>query len=1044
MYLNLHAHDHGSINDGGTGTPLQRVERAKEIGQDSLSITNHGNLITAADHIKTCNANGVKPIIGMEAYFKPDRFKQDVDNKKNWHLLLTAKNQEGFNNLIKISSEAYTSGFYHKPCVDYQLLADNSAGLIASSSCILGYLAWAIQQNDDHLIDEIITRHTDIFKDDYYLEIMPHNLPAQKTVNLALQQLSADYDVPLLATNDSHYPFEDWQETADVMLMICTGQTVVKRQAKEDKGEDLYDMMTIPLHMFSEDEMYREFSQYHPDLDKNEVHKAMEVSGKIVSEIEEVEIDTSPKIPKIKTGGKPAMEILNDWVHEGLERIGKNTSGAYLERARYELSVIEDFGVEDYFVLVAKMVRWARDQGIRISSGRGSAAGSLVCYLVKITMIDPIAHGLFFERFLNPDRKGLPDIDLDFQADRISEVKEWFVEEYGEGMVYDIGALGTFNPKGAIKDVARVLNVNYTETNAVTKLIPDASDVGGAGNVPPLRKLRLDNGFIDEYAEKYPEVWEHALRLEGQIKQLSKHAAGIIIADRPLNNYIPIIKGKHSFVTSWTARADSDVISEMQLLKIDLLSLDGLTKQGNTIEMVEEITGEKIDLDTLPIVSDPSAIEPEIMKQFQKGLSLGIFQFGGGRGISNFLKHVKPDRFEDLVAVNALYRPGGLGGGDAFKYGDVKQGKIPIEYWHESVIPYLEDTYGILVYQEQLQQIAQSLGHFSPGDSDDLRKATSKLYRMGKEKAQEFMQQYYEKWIQGCEESGVDKDRADYVWERMLAMGAYTFNKSHSSSYALCAYQDAYLKYHYPHAFYASLLSNEAEEKADSIIAEAKQLNVNIMPPNVNESRAEFTVMGDKLLYGLHSIKHVGEVAIEEIKEKRPFSSFEDIEERCVRKNVNKRVKEYLILSGALDSLGQREGWSVEAKRNGEIEAMGVALSGSGDLEKYADIIEERCNTEEEFEKMEDGQGLTVGGEITNVKEIIVKRGKYKGKPMGFVNVSYGLNQYECTFFTQQYMKYKKYLKIGTPVLVMGKKSDRGQTIALKMTTAEKLTEALK
>jgi DNA polymerase-3 subunit alpha len=1040
-YCNFHAHDHGSINDGGTGTPQQRVEAAKAIGQDTLSISNHGNLITVPDHLVACRENGIKPIVGMEAYFKPDRFKQDPENKKNHHLLLTAKNQEGFNNLIKISSEAHTSGFYHKPCIDYQLLSDNSAGLICSSSCIIGYLSWAIQQGDDRLIDEIITRHTDIFGDDYYLEIMPHNVPAQKIVNLALQQLSADYDVPLLATNDSHYPFKDWKDTSDVMLMICTGQTVAKRKAKEDKGEEVYEV-DLPLHMFSENEMWQEFQRHHPDLDDREVRKALEISEKIASEIEDVALDTAPKIPKIKSD-KPSLDVLREWVNEGLARIGKTDDDEYIERAKYELSVIEKFEVEDYFVLVAKMVRWARDQGIRISSGRGSAAGSLVCYLTKITTIDPIAHGLIFERFLNPDRKGLPDIDLDFQADRIHEVKEWVAKEYGEGRVYDIGSFGTFNPKGAIKDVARVLNIDYSETNSVTKLIPDASDVGGAGNVPPLAKLKEDNAFVKEYAEKYPEVWKHAIRLEGQIKQLSKHAAGIIVSDRPLNNYIPIVKGKHSFVSSWTARAEHDVISEMNLLKIDLLSLDGLTKQGNTIQMIEDIYGKRIDLDELPVVSDPSAVEQDVMRQFQKGLTLGIFQFGGGRGISNFLKHVKPDRFEDLVAVNALYRPGGLGGGDAFKYGDVKQGKLPIEYWHESIIPYLKETYGILVYQEQLQQIAQALGNFSPGESDDLRKATSKMYRMGKKKAQEFIQGYYETWLKGCQENGLDQDRADYIWERMLAMGAYTFNKSHSSSYALAAYQDAWLKYHHPQAFYASLLTNEAEEKSDQIIAEAKQLDVKILPPNINDSDVGFTIVDNNLLYGLAAIKYVGGAAINELQHHRPFSSFEDLEQRVPKQKVNKRVKEYLIKSGALDIFNMRDSWSVEEKRNAEIESMGVALSGSGELEKYADIIEERCNTEEEFDRMDDGAGLTVGGEIISVKEIIVKRGKYKGKPMGFVNLSYGINQYECTFFTSQYMKYKKYLKVGTPVLVMGKKSDRGQTIVLKMTTAEKLKEAL-
>lgn len=1052
-FVNLHRHDHGSLLDGA-GTPEQGIKKAHEIGQDAIAITNHGNLITAPDYLRLISDPGfmeeyksVKPIIGMEAYFVPDATKKDKYHKKSWHLSLLAKNEQGFKNLIKLQSKAHTEGFYGKPRIDYKMLQEHSEGLMCNSGCLGGYLSWLIQQNDHHAVDECIERHLQIFGDDYRLEIMPHDIPAQVLINLSKAELSLKYDIPLVATGDSHYPFPDWKDTQDVLLMIATGQTRSKREAKREAGEDVYEI-DVQLHMFSEEEMYELFAVNHKGLTKQCVAAAIEESAKIADQIETYQMDTSNKFPKISTSPEQGKAKLLAKCRQGMKRIGKEGDKTYEDRLEREIGVIEKVGAIDYFLMVSSMVSWAREQGIRISSGRGSAAGSLVCYLTKITTIDPIAHDLLFERFMNENRKGLPDIDLDFDSERREEVKEWLAKEYGEDKVCNIAAFGTYNPKGAIKDVARVLDVPFGYTNAVTKRIPDAQEVGGAANVPPLAVLREQEPLIDDFAKKYPEAWKHARRIEGQLKNLSKHAGGVVVTDQPITDYVPLLHGKSGIVTSWSDRANFPVISNLGLVKIDILGLDGLTKQGNTIKVIEKLTGEKIDLDELEITRNPDAVDPDVMRLFQKGLTLGVFQFGGSRGIIQFLKHTKPDRFEDLIAVNALYRPGALEGGDAFKYGDIKKGKIPPSYWHESVEPYLQKTYGIMVYQEQLQQIAQALGDFSPSESDDMRKATSKVYRMGKAEAREFMSKYKEQWMKGCDNHGLSEEQAEDIWERMLAFGSYSFNRSHSASYALAGYQDAYLKSRWTEAFYSSLLSKEDQDELEKIIRECNALGVQVMPPDINRSEIEFTIEDGKLLYGLESVKYVGEEAALHISSVRseggPFTSFENFEERTTKRKCNKRVKEFLIKAGAFDEFGMREDWSIDEKREAEIESIGIALSGTGDSEKYAELLKARTNTEDDFEMFDVGETLTVGGEIVSAKPHIIKSGKNKGKEMGWIDLVFQDSSFKVVAFNKEWEKYNKsVLKTGNVVLVQGKKDDRDQVICKSAITAEDLMKAI-
>lgn len=1394
-------------------------------------MTDHGTLGGIPEHLQVCKKANIKPIVGMEAYFAPDRFVKDKEHRKNWHLLLIAKNYQGFKNLIKLQSYSHTEGFYHKPRVDWGLLEQYSEGIICSSACVSGYLPHLIQEGDTNGVHECIERHLSIFgEENYRFEIMPHDFPAQTLVNITLSDLAQTYNIPLLATGDSHYPYEDWKDTQDVILMIATGQTKAKREKKREAGEDVYEI-DAALHMFSEDEMYERFAKAHPSLTKQTVKSAIEESNLLAERIEEFGLDTTVKMPKVTKGPKEAEDILKKWAYEGLDRVGKRLDETYIKRFETELEVMKKLNVLDYLVLVARMVRWARGQGIRISSGRGSVSGSLTAYLTKITTIDPIAHELSFERFLNENRKGLPDIDLDFQSDRIPEVLEWLGKEIGEDNIAHIGSYGVYHPKMALKDSARVLNVPFDKINYITKLIPDASDVGGSANVPPLETLRSENDEIKKFASEYPEVWKHATRIEGNIKQLGKHPAGILVTNEPIIEHVPLIKGKSNIVTAWTDSANFPVISILNLLKIDVLSLDGLTNQGKTIKMIEETYGEKIDLDDLEITRNPEASEDEILEIFRKGLTLGIFQFGGSRGLINYCKHVKPNRFEDLIAINALYRPGGLEGGDAFKYGDLKKGKIPVKYWHPSVEPILNKTYGILCvaegekiflgdgthknieeinmgdeitsfdvvtkknlnnttrgcgptrkgkgvilsltdgsqtiltkdhkvltdkgyveaqclnpetdlvatpcnlkieketpinetwlgegkyisyllgnmvgdgcltglgtcistgtqrntlaieefitnnlpglltnkykhgrtwylglsvsnkssfskarrsrflayqdsigirkhckkknipdviktgtkeeqayflaglfdadgdfsswlkltsesknllfdvkrlllnfnitssivknrlyvantklafkiigdktlvikwgklssgrydrakliraqairdewensglaqrkfakqknvsrsilspfrgnqrfvceghlandtdisyrriknieetkeevqfygmsvesthnfcaggiivkncYQEQQQQIAEALGNFSPSDADDMRKATSKIYRMGKVKAQEFMKPYKEKWDKGCNENGLNQEESDYVWERMLAFASYAFNRNHSASYASEAYKDAYLKVNFPAPFYASLLSHEPEEKAEEIIREAKHFGVSVMPPDVNDSGKDFTVVEDKLLYGLLKIKYVGESAIEKILCNRPYSSLEDFNERCT---ANKRVKEYLEMSGSLDSLGARKDLSAKEKQALEQESLKVILSGIENPNKYSDLIKSRCNTESDFERMNSGAVLTVGGQIESVKEHAIKSGYNKGEFMGYFDIAFEDDNFSCVAFKDNWEKYREKLRPGNIIVLSGKKSDRDQVILNQLIEAEKLQEAI-
>lgn len=1022
MYCNLHGHSEYSLLDG-VGTPKQIAERAKEIGQPGAVISDHGNLMGVPHHLKACKEVGIKPIIGVEAYFKPDRHLKDSDHQKNWHLLLIAKNNVGFKNLIRLTSEAHATGFYHKPCVDWELLKLHSEGIICSSACIAGYLSWNIQQGDDYHARETIENHLAIFGEDYRLEIMPHgkgldakSINEHQNLNNQIAKYALEYGVPVIATNDSHYPDKDWKETQDIVAMIDARTSFEKRPPEPDESgfHFGYGLRGDTFHMLSEQEMRECFHEYHPILTKGFVEEALSEPARIAEKIEEVDLDRSDKMPRLHRDYDKSKKQLRKWCKEGLKRVSKNNDSEYITRMEYELKIIEDKGAVDYLLLVGEIVRWARyDAKIRVSSGRGSAAGSLVSYLIGITSIDPVAHKLLFERFLNPDRKGMPDIDIDFDSERRDEVKEHIAEIVGQDHVSDIAAIGTYKQKSSIKDVGRVLDIPFGVTNEVTKHAEDDIEL-------ELQAKRSKE--IKAFSKDYPEAWKHILRIEGNVAGLSKHAGGVVVSDKPLTEYIPLMRGANEgLVTSWTDSAHYPVIADINLLKIDVLSIDGLTKQDKAVKMIKRYHDKDINLDTLSIATDPNSADPEILSLYRKGLTMGLFQFNSS-GMTSFLKRISPDRFGDLVAANALYRPGATGGGDAFEYATRKhEEKLKNYGWPKAVREYLEETYMILTYQEQMMEIVKQLGGFSPAQADDMRKAASKLYRIPGDEAKRFMQGYFDTFQKGCVERDIDDKTRDIIWDKIISFGSYSFNKAHSASYSFQSYQDAYLKTYYPMEFYASLLDIEVDRRAE-VFREARALDIEIMPPDINESDGDFTIQDKRLLYGLVAVKFIGHTATNIIEQNRPYTSLEQFRDNVPAKTVNSRCIDYLVMAGAFDSLGARDDIGVEEKRDQEIEALGVAISGVGESHKYYPIIEQRINTQDEFDIMSDGDAVVIGGEIAAVKKITTK----KGDSMAFGQIVFKDNTWETTIFPGQYRKYLSLLIPGNLIMVKGKKSERG------------------
>ncbi len=885
-FVHLHNHTQYSALDGACRID-KMIDLALQYDMPAVAITDHGTMSGAIDFYCQAAKKGIKPIIGIEAYvidFDYDHSKSKKARRN--HLVLIAKNKTGYNNLIKLSSISYTQGFYYKPRMSKQLLEKHSEGLICLSACVQGEIAQLLLDGRHEDAVYAVEWYKNVFRDSYYLEIMKHDLSDEDLVMPKIIELAHKTDTPLVVTNDCHYLKKEDAKAHDVLLCIQTGKTI------DDSSRIKYE--TDQLYFKTEEEMRALFPEC-PEAYDNSVKIAESTDLKL-------EYDTF-LLPKVDLPAHYSTnsEYLRSLCYESAAKKYVQFSQDYQqdpnkasrleieERIDYELGIIKRMGFEDYFLVVKDLIDSTRKRGIPVGPGRGSAAGSIVSYLLEITLMDPIKHNLLFERFLNPDRIEMPDIDIDFCAEGRNQVIEYVVNKYGRNSVAQIITFNTLGAKSVIKDVARVLGVSPAESNRMTKLMPSTPKITlekCMQECPEFVKLMESTG-------QYSSILKYGKVIEGLIRQHGIHAAGVVIGPDDLSNYVPLStssqKGSQSTVL---VQYEGKWLDYLKMLKMDILGLKTLTIIRKTLELINQSRG--IDIDILKVPTDDN----KTYELFSNGLTDGIFQFESA-GMKKHLKELKPNEFSDLVAMVALYRPGPMQFIDT--YIKRKYGLQEIEYDHPLTKNALKETYGVIIYQEQVMQISREMCGFSGGEADTLRKA------MGK-KIMEVMDKLKPKFIEGGKAKGVEEHIVKKVWDKCLDFAKYAFNKSHSVCYAYVAFQTAYLKAHYPTEFMAALLSQENDpSKIPYFLEECRNMGIEVIPPNINRCEKEFIVQGNKILFGLRAIKNVGEVAIQRLLEERDENGvFTDFFEMCSRVDpmaVNKAVLESLIYSGALDEL---------------------------------------------------------------------------------------------------------------------------------------------
>ena len=884
-FVHLHIHSEFSLLDGANRIKDLPV-RAKELGMDSIAITDHGVMFGAIDFYKACKKEGVKPIIGCEVYVAPrSRLQKEpgIDNHY-YHLILLAKNNEGYKNLSKLVSLSFVDGYYYKPRIDREILEKYHEGIICLSACLAGEVNQALLSNQTEKAEEIALWHKKVFGDDYYIEIQNNGLREQVLANQKLVQLARKLDIPLVATNDAHYLKREDAYNHEVLLCIQTG----KRMSDEDRMR--FD--TDELYVKSPEEMSEYFKAF-PDAIENTVKIAEQCN--VEFEFGHTILPNYDVPPEYPTH----YDFLKELCDKGLEkRYGKNLSEEIQKRAEYELGIIKKMGYVDYYLIVWDFIHYAKTNGIPVGPGRGSGAGSILAYAIEITDIDPIKYGLLFERFLNPERISMPDFDVDFSDERRQEVIDYVARKYGHDHVSQIITFGTMAAKMVIRDVARVLDYPYAEADALAKMIPNEIHITIKKALEQNKELR-DRYETDEQTKKILDI---AMGLEGMPRQASTHACGVVITKDPVDTYVPLYVRDGQINTQYIMTT----LEELGLLKMDFLGLRNLTVIQNTIDMVKENHGIDVEFD-----QDMS--DPKVYKLWQDGNTSGIFQFES-QGMTNFMKELKPDCLEDLIAGVSLYRPGPMD--QIPRYIRGKQNPGHNEYTHPSLEPILNVTYGCMVYQEQVMQIVRDLAGYSLGRADLVRRAMGKkkLDVMAKEREVFIHGQVDENGnveVPGCVRNGIDEVSANKIFDEMAEFAKYAFNKSHAACYAVVSYRTAYLKAYYPAEFMAATLNSYLGnlDKAPQYIDECKRLGIQILKPDINKSFEKFTVEDGKIRFGLGAIKNVGTIPVENIvkerKEKGEYKSFTDFCERVSELQVNKKCVESLIKAGAFQKFEQ-------------------------------------------------------------------------------------------------------------------------------------------
>lgn len=1054
--IQIHRHDSDSILDG-LGTPLQYAELAVKFDHSALGQSNHGTLSGSLKHIKACNKVGIMPVLAIEGYFRPNRLVREKEWRfKSWHEILLAKNLKGWHNLIKISSESFSSGFYQKPCWDWELKEKYKDGLVCTTACISGPLPFLIENGTEKEVDSFIKRSLKIYGDDFYFAIAPHDFDRQRNLNLELVSLANKYGAPLLYEGDVHYPFKGWVETQKIAILTAMNKTVDEAEEANrkrlEKGEDIYELWHDGLHFMDEQEVRESFSNFHPNLPEYVIDEAINNTDEIGAKVEPFVMDRSLKMPKAGSSVEDAEQKVIAWCREGMERIDKVGDEVYEKRLEYELEVIRKRKNFDYFLITIDLVRWSRFDSpfpdseekkipMRLGSGRGSATGSLVSYLCTITTLDPIAYKLKFERFLNPGRKGLPDIDVDFPSDRRKEAKKYLLLKYGENSVADVLAQQHFQPRAALKSVTKALHGFKSDAfDEIAIICHDDSGLINSVHDTNLEKMRERIPELSAWAEKRPYEWSQAVRLENGgdpfVSRTSKHAAGVVITPGSITDFMPVIRASDKeigFRTAWSETPENSIVDDFGFVKWDVLGLTGMDQQQMIIDKISKRTGVFLDLDNLPCLTNPYDVDKNVMEAFHKGLTLGTNQFPG-EGITSFVKRAKPDNVIDLAAINALYRPGPMGAQGHYHYADRKNGIK--EYTINDILkPYLSDTYSVLAFQESVTDLFEVLADYNSAESDGVRKIIAKLYREKGSGAEDELNKHKDMFIKKSSEK-IGLEESERYWEEILPYTDYSFNKAHSAGYAVQAYQDQWLKVNYTLEFYSVIMTLEPKNSLKAI-KEARHFDISILPPDVNISDNSYTpdFENNALRYGLRGIKGIADTSADQVMKLRPYISLEDFENKHTFKysKVNKGHKERLLRVGALDSLGARDEWSDTEKAEAETELLGMALSPGGTLGDDEQLVIDNTHSEEQYNELEVGDRVVIGGLIAEVKKVKTKKGKNPGKEMCFLKLSLGLDSWQCTFFPDTYAQFRDTIYTGNKVMIVGKKDSRGIIVSQMM-----------
>ena len=1064
-FVHLHTHTEYSLLDGSNKI-VEYVAKVKDMGMTAAAITDHGVMYGVIDFYRECKKAGINPVLGCEVYVAPgSRFERELSHGEDryYHLILLAENDLGYANLMKIVSIGFVDGYYYKPRVDFETLEKYHEGIICLSACLAGEVARLLERGLYEDAKAVALKYEACFgKGNYFLEMQDHGIPAQRTVNQGLLRMSQETGIELVCTNDCHYTNAEDADAHDLLLCIQTGKKVQDEDRMRYEGGQYY--------VKSEDEMRSLFS-YAP--------QALENTQKIADRCH-VEIEFgNTKLPHFEVPeGYDSWTYLNKLCHDGLERrYAASKTPEELEKIRtqldYELGVIKRMGYVDYFLIVWDFINYARMNGIPVGPGRGSAAGSLVSYTTGITDIDPIRYSLLFERFLNPERVSMPDIDVDICYERRGEVIDYVVDKYGKDCVTQIVTFGTMKAKNAIRDVGRVLDLPYTYVDSVAKQIPNVLNI----TIADALKLNPELKTMYDTDETVKSLIDYAMRLEGLPRNTSMHAAGVVIASKPMDEFVPVAKGADgTIVTQFTMVT----IEELGLLKMDFLGLRTLTVINDAVKMIRANTGRDIDFRNM------ECDDPKVFELISSGRCEGIFQLESG-GMKGFMKELHPESLEDVIAGISLYRPGPMDFIPNYIRG--KNDKASIRYETPELEPILKATYGCIVYQEQVMQIFQNLAGYSMGQADNIRRAMSKKkqYVIDAERAN-FVDGNAEENIPGCVGNGIDRDAANRIYDSMVDFAKYAFNKSHAACYAVVAYQTAYLKLYYPKEFMAALMTSvidSASGKIANYIQVCRDMNIPVLPPDINAGEGVFSVDGDGIRYGMYAIKSVGRPVIDHIVEERkahgPYKNLEEFINRVNGREVNKRSLENLIKAGAMDCLeGNRrqkvyvfpmildsvneskkknmEGqvslfdlvpeetkssfeiqfpdqpeFDKEVKLAFEKEVLGIYVSGHP-LEDYLDVMGRICTAkstdfllqepeegnmtgEDATTIVKDKQKVTVGGMIVDVRTIFTK----KNQMMAYVTIEDLYGTMEVIVFPRDFERNRRVLVEDSKVFISGR-----------------------